>query len=403
MPLTLKMIEDAKRSPGRHLDEAGLYLQVSKTGAASWILRFERGGRERAYGLGSLKTWNLKEARERARLARQKLDMGVDPIEDRRAEKAAVAMEAAKALTFSAATKAYYSQHSGKWGQRSREQFMASLETYALPVLGALSVAAIDTGLVLKVLEHDRFWHEKTETASRVRGRIERILDWATVRGYRSGDNPARWRGYLDKVLPARPEVVHHRALPWAALPGLMADVAALPGIPPLALRFLILTATRTAETIGARWNEIDETTATWTIPATRTKTKIVHRVPLSSGTIDILAAVPRVNEFVFPGFRQDAPINNISLGLILKKGLGRRDIVVHGFRSTFRDYCAERTNYPREIAEQALGHATGSAVELSYRRSDLLEQRRSLMEAYSRFATTPAADATVVPMRKLG
>jgi integrase len=194
--------------------------------------------------------------------------------------------------------------------------------------------------------------------------------------------------------------VVHHRALPYAALPALWLDIAALPGIPPLALRFLILTATRTGEVIGARHDELDLEARVWTVPATRTKTKIVHRVPLSEAAMAILEQVPRVNEFVFPGFRQDAPINNIALRLVLTKGLGRRDIVVHGFRSTFRDYCAERTNYPREIAEQALGHATGSAVEQAYRRSDLLNRRRALMEEYSRFATTPAADATVVPIR---
>lgn len=408
-PLTIKRIAQLVE-PGRYRDggQKGLYLQVLSPTNRSWLLRYEisaptakNGRRERWMGLGSVDTFDLDEARERARKARQQLKDGIDPLEERKAARAARALEAAKALTFKDAAQQYFDHHATTWkNAKHRAQFLSTLETYAYPVIGKLSVAAIDTGLVLKVIEP--IWKDKTETASRVRGRIESVLAWATVRQYRTGDNPARWRGHLAEVLAARGQVqkvVHHRALPFAEAHNFIADLAKREGMAARALEFLILTAARTGEVIGARWPEIDLDAAVWTVPAGRMKGQREHRVPLSDRAVTILTDLPREAEFVFPGGRKGSAISNMAMAELLKR-MERLDITVHGFRSTFRDWAAERTTYPNHVIEMALAHVIGNKVEAAYRRGDLFDQRKRLMTDWATYCTTPQRECTVTPMR---
>ena len=304
MTLTIKRIARLSTA-GRYSDGHGLYLQVMSPTNRSWLLRYERNGRgERWMGLGPLHTVSLQEARERARKARQQLLDGVDPLDARKAERAAKALEAARTITFEKAAQAYFDAHERGWrNAKHRAQFLSTLKTYAYPKIGKLPVAAIDTGLVLKVIEP--IWQDKTETASRLRGRIESVLDWATVRGYRTGDNPARWRGHLGEVLPARGKIQktsHHAALSFGDLPEFMTALSQRDGVAARGLEFTILTAARTGEVIGATWEEIDLKAKVWTIPAGRMKASKEHRVPLSDRALEILSALPRErnNPFVF-------------------------------------------------------------------------------------------------------
>jgi integrase len=305
--LTSKGISKLLKRPGRHHDGHGLYLQITSPTSASWLLRYEFRGRERMLGLGPLHVIGLKEARERARVARLLMLDGIDPVEDRKAKKAEHALAAAKAMTFGAAAEAYHTQHEARWrNHKHRAQFLSTLRQHAGP-LHPLPVASIDTGLVLKVLEP--IWPTTTETASRVRGRIESVLDWCAVRNLRSGDNPARWTGHLDQVLPARSSIAkveHHPALAYVELPAFMAELRTRPGSAPRALEFCILTAARTAEIIGAQWSEIDLTNATWTVPAGRMKGSREHRVTLSAHAIELLQELPREddNPYLFIGMR---------------------------------------------------------------------------------------------------
>jgi len=339
-------------------------------------------------GLGPLHTVSLQEARERARKARQQLLDGLDPLEARRVERTKAALEAAKAVTFEEAAIAYFAARQASWNNaKHRAQFLATLREYVFPKLGKLAVADIDLGSLLAVLEP--IWPTKTETASRVRGRIEAILDWATVRKLRSGDNPARWRGHLEHVLPARARLAkpkHHAALPYAEIPTFMAAVRKRDGIAARALEFVILTAARTGEVIGARWSEIDLDEQVWKVPADRMKASREHRVPLSDRAIEILQAIPREakNPFVFIGPRRGG-LSNMAMAAVLKR-MNREDITVHGFRSTFRDWAAERTNYQNHIVEMALAHVVGNKVEAAYRRGDLFNKRRRLMAEWTEF-----------------
>jgi integrase len=335
MALTVKQV-DKLTEPGRYLDERGLYLQVTKAGVRSWLLRYERGGRERAMGLGPVGDFTLDEARERARKARQLLKDGIDPLDARKAERTRHAAEAALAaatnVTFKECAEQYYRFHSRKWANaKHAAQFLSTLKMYVYPTLGKLPVAAIDKALVLKAIEP--IWFSKPETASRVRGRIEAVLDFAKTRGYRSGDNPAAWDGNLVHALPARgtiAKVEHHAALPFAELPGFISQLATREGIAARALEFTILTACRTAEVIGAKWAEIDLAEKVWTIPASRMKAKKEHRVPLSERAVAILREMPREADFVFPGGRKGVSISNMAMAQLLKR-VGRRDITVHG------------------------------------------------------------------------
>jgi integrase len=358
MGLTTKRITRLRKRPGRYHDGHGLYLQVLSPNSASWILRYVRQGKERMLGLGPLRLVGLKEVRIRAREEQRKLKLdGIDPVEDRKAKKVERALAAAKAMSFADCAAAYHAQQEGKWkNAKHAAQFLSTLRTYAFPVLGTLPVASIDTGLVLKCIEP--IWSAKTETASRVRGRIESVLDWSTVRGYRSGDNPARWKGHLDQVLPARgtiAKVAHHPALPYTELPVFMADLRGRDGVAARALEFTILTAARTGEVVGARWDEIDTASATWTIPAGRMKGSREHRVPLSPRAVELLEEVYREdgNDYVFIGSQRGGSLSNMAMTATLKR-MGRADITVHGFRSTFRDWAAERTNFPNHVVEMA-------------------------------------------------
>jgi integrase len=377
------------REPGMYPDGAGLYLQVSGTGTKSWIYRFMLAGRAREMGLGPLHTVPLADARKLAQDARQLRLAGVDPIEHRRERLEALRAERARTVTFDEAAQTYIASHEKGWrNAKHGAQWRATLNAYASPIFGKLSVKEIDTGLVAKALEP--IWVTKTETASRVRGRIESVLDWATARGHRSGDNPARWKGHLENILPKRSrvqKVVHRPALPYDEIGQFVAQLRKEDGVGPQALEFLILTATRTSETIGARWSEIDLRNAMWTIPADRIKAGREHRVPLSERAVTILSALKKeqLSEWVFPGGKAGKPLSNMALLALLKR-MKRADLTVHGFRSTFRDWAAERTNYPREMAEQALAHAIPDKVEAAYRRGDLLAKRRRLMTEWSKF-----------------
>jgi len=374
---------------GRHADGGGLYLQVGPTGGKSWLFRFTLAGKSREMGLGALDVITIPEAREKALEARRCLAAGKDPIDERDAEKARQKLAQSKGLTFAQCATAYIESHKAGWrNEKHAAQWTATIETYAGPVFGALPVAEVDLTLVSRVL--DPIWRTKTETASRLRGRIESILDWAKVQGYREGENPARWKGNLDKVLPARSKVrkvVHHPALPYDDLAEFMKELRQREGLSALALEFTILTAARTSETLKIKWTELDLNAGLWIVPAARMKADRDHRVPLSARAVAILRelAEVRMGEYVFPGQRRGQPLSNMALLKLLER-MKRDDLTVHGFRSTFRDWAAECTDFPREVAEAALAHAVGDKVEAAYRRGDLFEKRRQLMEAWAAY-----------------
>ena len=412
MSLTVKRVAKLIRrgEPGRHLDDGampavrGLYLVVAHERAAHWELRYQINGRARQMGLGSAHTLTLDQARARAREARALLIAKIDPLEKRRSERAALRAANARAVTFAEATRLFLKQHEPKWRSRIHaRQFAKSLTDYVLPTIGQVNVADIDTAMVLKALEPH--WLTKTETMSRVRGRIEAVLGWATVRGFRSGDNPARWRNHLDKVLPSKNEIApaeHFAALPFAAVPVLMATLSARQDVAAQALRFTILTAARSGEVLGATWDEINFDTATWTVPAARMKANRAHEVPLSPAAVELLRSLypEDGNPFVFIGAR-GAGLAAAALTKLLRR-MGYT-ATTHGFRSAFSTWAAERTAFPREIAEASLAHVVGSAVERAYRRTTSFDRRRKLVETWARFCTAPARaeGADVVAMRR--
>ncbi|HKD23470.1 MAG TPA: integrase arm-type DNA-binding domain-containing protein, partial [Rhizomicrobium sp.] len=365
--LTAAKVDQVKKLTGMHADGGGLYLQV-KNGGASWVLRFTINGRARYMGLGPLSLFGLKEARAKALDARRLKYQGADPVEARRQERAKQRLDAAKSMTFAEAAERYIASHKAGWrNAKHATQWTNTLNTYAGPTIGAIPVQAIDTSLVLRIVEP--LWATKPETAGRLRGRIESILDWATARGFRRGENPARWRGHLDKILPARGKVrsvKHHSALSYADLPAFVATLACQVGVAARSLEFTILTAARTGEALGATWNEIDLNNKVWIVPAERMKAKKEHRVPLSTRAVAILAdlkpEVPPPGSFVFPGAKAGKPLSNMAMLMTLRR-LGRADLTAHGFRSTFRDWAAERTTFPSEVAEMALAHAVGNKV----------------------------------------
>jgi integrase len=405
--LTALKVEKAKL-PGMYPDGGGLYLRVTPEGTKQWVLRYMLNRRARWMGLGPLALYGLQEARTKALDARKLRHDGIDPIEARRAERARKRLEEAKAVTFKQCAEAYINSHRAGWRNgKHAGQWSATLATYAYPLIGGLPVKSVDTGLVLKVLEP--IWTAKPETAGRLRGRIECILDSAKARGYREGENPARWRGHLDKLLPRLSkvrQVEHHAALSFAELPDFLTRLRQQEGIAARALEFLILTAARTGEVIGARWDETDLLDKTWTIPAARMKAHREHRVPLSARALAILREMQATRRedsddaFVFPGGRSKAPLSNMAFLMLLRR-MGRGDLTAHGFRATFKTFASERTSFQNEIVEAALAHVIGDKVEQAYRRGDLFEKRCRLMDAWSKFCEQPAPASKIVPISR--
>jgi integrase len=382
-----------QKKPGLYNDGGGLYLQVTEQGAKTWIFRFMLSGRRRDMGLGAVHTVSLADAREEARRGRQLVRDAIDPIEKRKAERLTRCAAAVSVMTFKQCAEAYILAHEAGWkNDKHAAQWTSTLTVYAYPIIGNLPVDTVDTGLVMKVL--DPIWASKTETASRVRGRIEVILDWATVRKYREGENPARWKGSLDKLLPARSKVQkpgHHTALPYDQMPGFMKALRGQDGVAARALEFAILTAARTGEVLAASWQEFDLDKRLWTIPAERMKAGREHRVPLSNSALVILKKMSALGDpsYVFPGARKNRPLSNMALLMVLRR-MKRDDLTAHGFRSTFRDWAAEQTTFSSEVAEMALAHAVGSKVEAAYRRGDLFVKRQAIMEDWARYSERP-------------
>jgi integrase len=401
--LTAAAVNKQKSVPGRHPDGDGLYLDVTKELVASWSYRFTMPKKaERNMGLGPLRQVTLAEARQLADDARRLKKSGADPIDHRRMQRLTVAAEAAKAVTFRQCAEQYIEDHRDKWTNAVHaRQWPATLASYAYPRIGNLPVAAIDTALVLQVLKP--IWRKTPETASRLRGRIEAILDWAAVSEYRSGENPARWRGHLEHKLPSRSElqpVEHLAALPYNELPELMAALRQQKGIPARALEFAILTAARRGEVLGAQWPEIDLPASLWVIPGERMKAGREHRVPLSGRALEILKemADARQGGFVFPGTGEGRPLGRMALINVLRR-LGYKDVTAHGGRASFMTWSAEQTNYAREIREAALAHAVPTALEKSYRRTTFFDRRRRLMGEWARYCSELAPAADVVAL----
>jgi integrase len=405
--LTAKRIERTKK-PGRYRDGMikGLLLQIARGGSKSWVLRYERDGKEHWLGLGSVADFNLKEARERARAARQQLADNIDPITAKHDARRKARLAAAKALTFREAAQRYFDQHEAKWTSPvHRRQFISSLEMYAFPVLGDMDVAAITVADVLRAIEPH--WRDKAVTLDRVRNRIEQVLDWSVVRGHRPpGVNPAKWTSVLDQILPAPRDVApvkHHAALDHDKLPTFMAELRQLEGTVPRALEFLILTATRTAEVLGAVWNEIDLDSARWQIPAARMKGRKPHTVPLSDAAISLLRALPteKGNPFVFIG-GPGRGLATVALSHFLRKHMTSGDgATVHGFRAAFSSWAYSSTNHSNHTIELALAHSVGSETEKAYRRSSMVAKRAKLAKDWALYCAKPPAKAgNVVAMR---
>lgn len=407
--LTALKVEKAK-APGMYCDGGGLYLRVTPEGARNWVLRYMLDKKPHWMGLGPLSLYGLADARARALEARKQRHDGIDPIASRRAQRARLRLDEARAISFKDCAEAYIATHRAEWrNPKHARQWPATLSTYVYPVFGSLPVAAIDVGLVMKALEP--IWESKPETASRVRGRVEVVLDWATTRGYRTGENPARWKGHLENLLPKKTKVravEHHAALPYGELPAFLPTLRDQGGIAARALEFLILTAARTGEVIGATWAEIDFGERLWVIPAARMKAHREHRVALSPRALAILSEMraPRRSgdgdAVIFPGQKAGKPLSNMAFLMLLRR-MGRGDLTGHGFRSTFSDWCAERTSFPSEVREMALAHAVGDKVEAAYRRGDLLEKRRRLMEKWAAFCDAPTTASEVVALRTAG
>ena len=395
-------------TPGRHGDGGGLYLQVRDAEHRSWLYRYRLHGRDREMGLGPLSDVPLAEARDAALACRKLVRAGIDPIEHRQAQRAAQKAEAA-GFTFQEVAARYIKAHEAGWRNAKHAwQWSQTLQAHVYPVFGDRLVATVDTAAVLLALEP--LWRTKNETASRLRGRVESVLDYAAAQGRRTGDNPARWRGHLSNLLPAPRKVAvveHHAALPYGEVAAFLALVAGQGGTAALALRFVILTACRTSEAIGATWRELDTAGAVWTVPAERMKAGREHRVPLSAAALAILATMALAGSepdaFVFPGNTSGRgvaknkgkarPLSNMAMVQLLRR-MDRPDLTVHGFRSTFRDWAAEETSTSREVAEMALAHTLKDKTEAAYRRGDLFAKRAALMADWAAFCLVVPASA---------
>lgn len=393
------------KEPGRYGDGLGLWLQIGQEGGKSWLFRYMLDGKARMMGLGRYPDFPLEAARERAMECRRLLKDGKDPLEERNARHALERLARAKTLTFDECTEAYIEANRAGWKNAKHvSQWENTLKTYASPIIGKLHMADIDTDLVLKVLES--IWTTKPETASRLRGRIEAVLGWATVRKYRSGDNPAAWRNHLDKVLPAKSAVApvkNHPALSYTEVGAFVTALRSQTGIASRALEFTILAAARTNETIGATWQEFDLKAGIWTIPAERMKAKKEHRIPLSDRAMELIKEMLPLKSSdtgpVFPS-PKGKPLSNMALLAVLKR-MERTDLTVHGFRSTFRDWAGETTAYPREVIEHALAHQLKDKAEAAYARGTLFEKRRRLMADWAKRCGRANTKVSVIPIRK--
>lgn len=390
-----------KGEAGLYSSGKGLYLKVNGVDAGSWIYRYMLDGKTRKLGLGSAAGVTLAQARQMADQQRALLAQGIDPREHREAVEL---QEEARRVTFDSVAADYIAAHRPGWkNAKHAQQWENTLKTYASPVIGKLAPDDVTTAHVLEVLNNDDFWSMKPETASRVRNRIELVLDAAKAKGLREGENPARWRGHLDKLLPRRDKVQavkNHPALPY---PEVAAFVATLTGddMTTKAMKMTILSACRTSEVLGATWDEIDLDARIWTIPASRMKAGKEHRVPLADAVLALLESLPRIegNPHLFPGMKAGRPLSNMAM-LMKLRGMGRSDLTMHGFRSTFRDWAGECTPHPRDVCEQALAHSLGNDVEAAYRRGDLLEKRRALMNDWAAYCTTKPA-SNVIPLHR--
>ena len=397
--LNTKQIENLSE-PGTYEDGDGLRLVVKASGKKSWVLRFQLAGKRREMGLGGFPDVKLKDARSEAVIQRQLLQKKIDPLVEREATRLAVAKavlaEQAKAITFKSVALDYIAAHRSGWkNAKHAQQWENTLTTYAYPVLENLSAKEVTTEHVLKVLTP--IWQVKPETAARVRNRMEMVLDAAKVRGLREGENPARWRGHLDKLLPPRSKVktvVHHPALPWVEMPAFMKEISKHDELSYKAMQLTILTACRTNEVLGATWDEFDLEKGVWKIPPHRMKAAKEHRVPLSQAALDLLNGLIRIrgNSHVFPGAREGKHLSNMSMLMGLRR-MGRTDLTMHGFRSTFRDWAAESTQYPREVCELALAHVRQDKVEAAYFRGDLFEKRQAMMSDWAAFMTQTSGE----------
>jgi integrase len=407
--LTTLQVRKAK-APGMYGDGKGLWLCVGAGGAKSWVFRFMLNGRAREMGIGSCSDFTLSEARDRARTFRRQAKEGIDPIEARRGQRAAARLDQARAITFRQCAEAYIKAHSAEWTNETHRRqwsktFLVADQPYVPSAVGKLPVSAIDDAVVMKILVP--LWETTPATASRVRGRIENVLDWATSSKFRTGENPARWKGHLEHLL-ARPEGPSEdkrlAALPYTELGAFMAELRQQDGVAARALEFTILTAARSGETFGAAWSEIDLPKKLWIVPSARMKAGAEHHVPLSGAAMAVLDQMRRIRQgaLVFEGAARGRPLSHTAMWRVLQ-AMKRHNLTVHGFRSTFRDWCGDVTGFPREIAEAALAHAVGNRVETAYRRGSALEKRRQLMEAWARYCGHPIASANVVPLNATG
>jgi integrase len=371
----------ALNEPGLHADGNGLYMSASRTGSKSWVLIYKRNGKRTELGLGPVHAVPLAQARDKAQEAAALRAQGIDP---QRHWKGAVT--ASEAATFGQVAKQFIEDHEGEWkNAKHRQQWTNTLTTYC----GELWDRPVDEVVVDDVLAILRpIWTRKPETASRLRQRIERVLDAAKVLGMRSGENPAAWRGNLALLLAKRRKgpKQHHRALPYDEVPAFMRELRCAKGVAGRALEFLVHTAARTSEVLNATWKEVDLEAKVWTVPAERMKAGKVHRVPLSEPVMTLLSALPHGSEYLFPSPDPSKPLSKMAMTAVLKRMKMLERCTVHGFRSSFRDWCGEATSFARELAEQALAHQVGNEVERAYRRGDALERRRELMEAWSEF-----------------
>ena len=400
--LNPKQVENLT-DPGTYEDGDGLRLVIKKTGRKYWVMRFQLNGKRRDMSLGAYTDVSLKAARSKTAIHRERISNGIDPIDaannEREAKQTTALIEAAKQIKFDSVAADYIAAHRPGWkNAKHAQQWENTLNTYASPFIGELSPGEITTEQVLRVLQP--IWTVKPETASRVRNRIELVLDAAKARRLREGENPARWRGHLDKLLPKREKVQavkHHPALPWSELPAFMAKLNKLDKVTFKAMQMTILTACRTSEVLGATWDEVDLEARVWAVPAERMKMRKEHRVPLSDALVELLEQLPRYedNQHLFPGMKTGKPLSNMAMLMGLRH-IKRTDLTMHGFRSTFRDWAGECTPHPRDVCEQALAHSLGNAGEAAYRRGDLFEKRRTLMDDWAHYITSAPTEKVI-------